>query len=407
MPLPPAPLSSEFLSAASSSRKVRSLHSALHFLPPDRDAESPTDVRFKRSHADITRSQSRSATPDLPSKRRRIRSIITPSSSLFTSTSAHPPPVTRSPRAGFDYRRPVMSTRNEQRPQGSNSLTIDLTADSDQSTGSESPPRPPPLRIARPRSVGHSNTRAPPFVGRRQQETHVVIDSSDSDFEIEEFEVESDTESDEAGHSLSSSPDVQILHSRPAPSNNNHPQPMRPPNRQPSPTSAERGGVFQHFPDIIRRGTRYMLGNAYNDESSLQLEMLRARANDESSLQLDMLRARADGFRQLRQERAAQENSPRRTFVIDLDYRHAAFPLDGVDMFERSSETPQVVQEPYKAPKPSKKGFLRTFAESDVVLCPRCGDELATGKDDTKQQVWVVKQCGHVRSMKLFILESC
>jgi len=100
--------------------------------------------------------------------------------------------------------------------------------------------------------------------------------------------------------------------------------------------------------------------------------------------------------RESRQGADVQEGDARRAFVIDLDYRHAAFPLDGVEMFEESPGPPEVVQEPYKAPKAAQKGFIRTFGESDVILCPRCGDELATGKDDTKQQVWVVRQCGHV-----------
>jgi hypothetical protein len=30
------------------------------------------------------------------------------------------------------------------------------------------------------------------------------------------------------------------------------------------------------------------------------------------------------------------------------------------------------------------------------VVCPNCGDELAVGKDEIKQQIWVVKSCGHV-----------
>lgn len=132
---------------------------------------------------------------------------------------------------------------------------------------------------------------------------------------------------------------------------------------------------------MIRRGTRFMLQNAYND-------VVRPSGGD----RLDVLRQ----ARESRQGGDVPDSNARRAFVIDLDYRHAAFPLDGVEMFEESPGPPEVVQEPYKAPKAAQKGFIRTFSESDVVLCPRCGDELAIGKDDTKQQVWVVKQCGHV-----------
>ena len=50
----------------------------------------------------------------------------------------------------------------------------------------------------------------------------------------------------------------------------------------------------------------------------------------------------------------------------------------------------------YKPPSPPPEGFTRNVAEDDVVVCPNCDMELGTG-DETKQQIWVVKQCGHVR----------
>lgn len=114
----------------------------------------------------------------------------------------------------------------------------------------------------------------------------------------------------------------------------------------------------------------------------------------------DVFLDRLDGLRS-RVNDGRQDGEPQNTgagghFMINLDYTQPAFALGGLEMFDRSSETPQVVQEPYKAPPAPKEGFIRTFAEDDMVLCPMCGDELATGKGDTKQQVWVVKQCGHV-----------
>jgi ribosomal protein L37AE/L43A len=38
------------------------------------------------------------------------------------------------------------------------------------------------------------------------------------------------------------------------------------------------------------------------------------------------------------------------------------------------------------------------------VVCPNCGDELAVGKDEMKQQIWVVKSCGHVSVFQMPIL---
>ncbi|KAE8356715.1 hypothetical protein BDV28DRAFT_144839 [Aspergillus coremiiformis] len=52
-------------------------------------------------------------------------------------------------------------------------------------------------------------------------------------------------------------------------------------------------------------------------------------------------------------------------------------------------------QSTYKPPSPPPEGFTRTVGDDDVVCCPNCDAELGTG-DEVKQQIWVVKQCGHV-----------
>ena len=50
----------------------------------------------------------------------------------------------------------------------------------------------------------------------------------------------------------------------------------------------------------------------------------------------------------------------------------------------------------YSPPPEPEKGFTRSPEEDEVVVCPNCGDELAMGEDEVKQQVWAVKGCGHV-----------
>lgn len=51
---------------------------------------------------------------------------------------------------------------------------------------------------------------------------------------------------------------------------------------------------------------------------------------------------------------------------------------------------------PYEPPRAADKGFTRSPGEDEVVVCPKCGDELAVGEGDAKQEVWVIKKCGHV-----------
>jgi len=52
-------------------------------------------------------------------------------------------------------------------------------------------------------------------------------------------------------------------------------------------------------------------------------------------------------------------------------------------------------QPQYEPPVAAATGFTRSPKEDEVVVCPNCGDELAVGDSDDKQEVWVIKKCGH------------
>lgn len=56
----------------------------------------------------------------------------------------------------------------------------------------------------------------------------------------------------------------------------------------------------------------------------------------------------------------------------------------------------QTTADKYEPPAAASRGFTRTPAEDDVLVCPNCGDELAVSEDEKKQEVWVIKKCGHV-----------
>ncbi|RMD41974.1 hypothetical protein DV735_g3165, partial [Chaetothyriales sp. CBS 134920] len=80
---------------------------------------------------------------------------------------------------------------------------------------------------------------------------------------------------------------------------------------------------------------------------------------------------------------------------LNLDYQHAAFAIGNVlDMDARR----EPARQDYKAPAAPKDGFIRSYEEESVLICPMCGDELAASgdDDDPKGQVWIVKACGHV-----------
>ncbi|KAL8811270.1 MAG: hypothetical protein Q9223_002830 [Gallowayella weberi] len=86
----------------------------------------------------------------------------------------------------------------------------------------------------------------------------------------------------------------------------------------------------------------------------------------------------------------------------DLD-----FVTQGFRMGDVTARQPQPAPPTYDAPSPARKGFTRSPKEDDVLVCPNCEDELGTGKDDIKRQVWVVKTCGHVRMPLLMDSNYC
>lgn len=51
----------------------------------------------------------------------------------------------------------------------------------------------------------------------------------------------------------------------------------------------------------------------------------------------------------------------------------------------------------YKAPGPAQEGFTRSPGEEDRLVCPNCEEELGTGDQELKRQIWVARSCGHVR----------
>jgi pre-mRNA-processing factor 19 len=74
---------------------------------------------------------------------------------------------------------------------------------------------------------------------------------------------------------------------------------------------------------------------------------------------------------------------------IMMNYGMTAFDM-GIEGGNRPP-TPK-----YSPPPEPEAGFTRSPEENEVVVCPNCGDELAMGDSDVKQEVWVVKGCGHV-----------
>jgi hypothetical protein len=71
-----------------------------------------------------------------------------------------------------------------------------------------------------------------------------------------------------------------------------------------------------------------------------------------------------------------------------LDFSRIGFDL-GLDPPESPNPT-------YRRPSPAPDGFTRSGQEGDILICPNCERELCSGDTDVRQQVWIIKGCGHV-----------
>lgn len=280
---------------------------------------------------------------------------------------------------------------------------VDLTGDDDiPPPASGRAPRQPSSSSARPSAsrspVGDHVPRAPPF-GSASQYLE-VIDLSDSGDEPEGNEGAAPLST--AHIDLSSSPEVQFLRERPAQTNlNNIPPAHHPARRLPTPPLTFGSRHLPRLPDFITRATRSMFSNST------------PLARDVSDLMGEAMMDRIDGLQYPRSGPTFNAGNAAELEIIDvgddynniaMNYTHTAFALN----VPRESTPPRIIQEDYKAPPPAKEGFARTWDEESMLVCAFCSDELATGATEIKQQVWVNRACGHVRSfLSVAVRDMC
>lgn len=130
-------------------------------------------------------------------------------------------------------------------------------------------------------------------------------------------------------------------------------------------------------PSMVAERLRRRLGTVLTDDEQRRLEQLGLFGNGER------------GQRGLAHHIQGAQNLVSMGFNVVLDYTRPAFDLGIVG----GNRPPSPKYEP--PPKPAS-GFTRNPAEDEVVVCPNCGDELATGQSDLKQEIYVIKACGHV-----------
>ena len=245
--------------------------------------------------------------------------------------------------------------------------TIDLTADDDASL-----PPSPVLRDSVDPSLSpppqQQDARAPPF-GSREVEIIDVSDTEEDDVALYPPPLGYQTVRLPPIR-ISSSPDVQFVSERHAQADPADRPASRhgPAVQAPHHPHGDRSGLGE----MLRRGTQFMFQNINN--AALNIIPNRPAAIQAVNANTGLAAGPRDDFTELR-----------------FDYQQPAFQMDN-----RESETPQVTSEPYKPPPKAKEGFTRNVEEEEVLICPACNEELASGEGEVKQQVWIIKQCGHV-----------
>jgi hypothetical protein len=344
-----------------------------------------------------------------------------------------PLPPRRFPGDGFDYRRPVMSTNTRQLTAQTSTPTpdvIDLTSDSDttltaaaltrRASSERRTPRPhqvPSRRqadLSRPRPHNARSSDLDVDLDLQMSRAPLidlealVTDTVEPTIDRTEEEMNNDEELLALFRDPTSSPGFEITGERTV---GPHPPRRRVSERRPTPyvPDQERDRsdppqlpptIFQNLPHglanwFARAGSQPGVGDTVGRrEQNIPLE--RGSTNIfsytngvfPSAPNQDRRNPRhPHGQHQLPRLPALDTFPPPR-----LNYEAQGFELIGT---ARSSSPPRATS-PYKAPKAPAPGFTRKIEEDDIVVCPHCGDELGTGDSDLKQQIWVVKQCGHV-----------
>ena len=84
------------------------------------------------------------------------------------------------------------------------------------------------------------------------------------------------------------------------------------------------------------------------------------------------------------------------TFVSpDLDFGTVGFDMG---LSDDAAQSATAVRRPLP-PLPPPPGFTRTPNPDEVYICPNCDRELCTGDTDIQKQIWIIRGCGHVRSI--------
>jgi len=292
------------------------------------------------------------------------------------------------PRDGYDYRRPVSSTRSST----SANHVIDLTSDDESTAAPAVAPTPlpqvQPQPQPQPRPQPNMASVPLPRFGRE------IIDLSADTSPVQ------NTHPQHAR--TSSSPEVQFVSSRQRSRTEQRPA-QPPPFLDPYPE--QRRPVQELLlddseDDIIIAGERsgVNLLAPLGAHRRPELRTLAQRIYEGSRVSGPVRAAYAAMMRMPDLFGAVNNDgdNTRPNHILGIggpafmNYETVAFD------YLRNGDDVQLPAPKFDPPPPAPEGFTRDPTEEDTIVCPNCEEELAVGESEEKRQVWVVKACGHV-----------
>ena len=232
------------------------------------------------------------------------------------------------------------------------------------------------------------NGQAPPFGQNSHQEVREIIDLSSTDAEEDNGSGRNRTRA----VSLASSPEIQIVGERHVARRPNLPSFAdlvgEPPGLRRADAQTFRNttfaGTIQQMATNIIGG--FASGNAPPADFGRFIPMP------------GHLRNFREYFR-----RSVDIPTPLEADLYDDDDDFGSVYLDyeagGLEIIDPGDHGGAAAGSDYKPPPAPREGFTRNIEEDDtdgVLVCVGCEEELTATDEDVKQQVWVLKKCGHV-----------